>query len=57
MMTFTFPNEVLSPFWSSMLTLPRYEMLNATGISNCLSPGQDLVIPSKLDICRSYVIQ
>ena len=34
MMTFTFRNEVLGPFWSSMLMLPRDEMLNATGISN-----------------------
>jgi hypothetical protein len=32
-MTFTFQKEVLSPSWNGMLTLPRFEMLNATGIS------------------------
>ena len=26
-------NEVLIQFWNGMLTLPRYEVLNATGIS------------------------
>jgi len=56
-MTITFRNEVLSPSWNSMLTSPRYEMLNATGISNhgAIAVKQvGLVVCSSMDLKLTY---